>query len=276
MESVVEILRNFESLGENCEFGFLLEAYEIGEGSLFRWAFVNDFAKMAQAIDRKMTGSFAFDAMRPYSATMIVDESTNIAWHTKMRIAVADDQFSFVESEDERRAIHATELSKFEYLRDKFFRSLAEEQKIYVIKCNIGITDAEIDLVTAALQKHGRPTLFHVKRADRTVPAGTVSRIGANHFVGYIDRFSDYDEANDISKACWTELCTNVWEMRQSREEYRPGKGEYQISVAPITLPEGFDEVEYYAANPGVKEAGMGAAEHYLKFGWKEGRPIRP
>jgi hypothetical protein len=63
--------------------------------------------------------------------------------------------------------------------------------------------------------------------------------------------------------------------MRQSGEEHRPGKGEYQISDAPMAVPEEFGAEEYYAANPGVKEAGMGAAEHYLNFGWKEGRPLR-
>lgn len=41
-------------------------------------------------------------------------------------------------------------------------------------------------------------------------------------------------------------------------------------------LPEGFDPDLYLDANPDVKRAGMGAAEHWLIYGRHEKRPLRP
>jgi len=32
-------LQRFESLGENCEFGFLLRHHQVASGGFFRWAF---------------------------------------------------------------------------------------------------------------------------------------------------------------------------------------------------------------------------------------------
>lgn len=42
------------------------------------------------------------------------------------------------------------------------------------------------------------------------------------------------------------------------------------------TAPEGFDAALYLQANPDVAVAGMGALDHYLKFGKREGRRLRP
>jgi SAM-dependent methyltransferase len=43
----------------------------------------------------------------------------------------------------------------------------------------------------------------------------------------------------------------------------------------PIGLPPGFEPREYLAANPDVLAAGANPADHYMLFGWHEGRPIR-
>jgi hypothetical protein len=41
-------------------------------------------------------------------------------------------------------------------------------------------------------------------------------------------------------------------------------------------LPEGFNDALYLAANPDVKAAGVDARDHYLTYGHKEGRRLRP
>lgn len=41
-------------------------------------------------------------------------------------------------------------------------------------------------------------------------------------------------------------------------------------------LPPGFDPILYLRANPDVAQAGMDAAQHYLSFGYKEGRTLAP
>ncbi|MFK7987209.1 MAG: phytanoyl-CoA dioxygenase family protein [Sandaracinaceae bacterium] len=48
------------------------------------------------------------------------------------------------------------------------------------------------------------------------------------------------------------------------------------VRIREPDLPDGFDEAEYYAANPDVERAGMDAAEHWVLYGQHEGRQIRP
>lgn len=267
-------LQNFESIGNNCEFGFFLASQGINDGGLLRWAFVNDFAKLAGAIGRKMEGSFAFDALSPFSLTMAVDGATNIAYHTKMRIEDRDG-LSFTDSNDERRAIHAVEASKFAYLRDKFFAELRSGGKVYVVKCNAGIPDSDVEALSASLLAHGDATILHVRSADAQNRAGTVIRSGPNLLTGFIDRFADYSKADDISKDCWLEICGAAWRMLHPDSKIESGALTFPELVAPSGLPSGFNADDYYMANPGVKEAGMDAAEHWLNHGWKERRALR-
>ena len=44
----------------------------------------------------------------------------------------------------------------------------------------------------------------------------------------------------------------------------------------PVTLPDGFDDKLYYAANPDVERGGMSARDHWLNYGRHEGRALRP
>ena len=41
-------------------------------------------------------------------------------------------------------------------------------------------------------------------------------------------------------------------------------------------MPAGFDKALYLAANPDVARAGMDAAEHWLTYGKREGRKLKP
>ncbi|SDQ95306.1 methyltransferase domain-containing protein [Paraburkholderia tuberum] len=47
-------------------------------------------------------------------------------------------------------------------------------------------------------------------------------------------------------------------------------------SDTAIKLPPGFNEQEYLAANTDVAAAGVNAGQHYLQYGWREGRALRP
>jgi hypothetical protein len=46
--------------------------------------------------------------------------------------------------------------------------------------------------------------------------------------------------------------------------------------IEVVRLPPGFDPQLYLAANPDVAEAGLDPAQHFLRFGRLEARPLRP
>jgi SAM-dependent methyltransferase len=47
-------------------------------------------------------------------------------------------------------------------------------------------------------------------------------------------------------------------------------------SPVSVELPGGFDEALYLLANPDVAKAGVNASQHYLSYGYREGRKLRP
>ena len=49
----------------------------------------------------------------------------------------------------------------------------------------------------------------------------------------------------------------------------------YDDPRAKARLPDDFDAAAYLAANPDVAEGGMEAGDHYLRYGRREGRPLR-
>ncbi len=56
--------------------------------------------------------------------------------------------------------------------------------------------------------------------------------------------------------------------LSKSRDDVKP--------LPALSLPESFDADAYLAANPDVALAGADAASHYIAFGRKEGRKLRP
>ncbi|CAB3781207.1 hypothetical protein LMG28614_01191 [Paraburkholderia ultramafica] len=65
-------------------------------------------------------------------------------------------------------------------------------------------------------------------------------------------------------------------EKRGHLSQRQPGEKSTLDPLVAIGLPYGFDSEEYLRANADVAAAGVNAADHYLLFGWHEGRPIRP
>jgi hypothetical protein len=58
------------------------------------------------------------------------------------------------------------------------------------------------------------------------------------------------------------------WDLRDSQRNTTP-------KTQPTKTPYGFNTEEYLDANPDVRAAGLDAAQHYITYGWAEGRKLR-
>ncbi|MGF6807900.1 SAM-dependent methyltransferase [Paraburkholderia sp. Clong3] len=70
------------------------------------------------------------------------------------------------------------------------------------------------------------------------------------------------------------ELCAGP-NARKSTPRLSGQPSELDPDVA-VELPPGFNEQEYLAVNTDVAAAGVNAGQHYLQYGWREGRALRP
>jgi hypothetical protein len=203
-----ELSGKFESIGDNCEFGFVQQHYQFEGGGLMRWALVGNADALINGIRTRFAGMFAFENLIPTGGgTMVFDRKAGIAFHTDMTSVEQGGRFVFAKSEAERREIHAEEAGKLAYLVDKFFVTLSEGQKILVFKQNRVIAPEVAQAILAAVGAYGDCSLLYVDPQQPGEVVGSVERVSERRYRGVIDRFAPYDRANDVSIEAWTEIC---------------------------------------------------------------------
>lgn len=194
----------FESIGNNCEFGFVQRRLGHEEGGLLRWAIAQPEPLLA-LIRSGGENLYRFENLVPWTPTMVRDEGTGLGFHTKM----LSNQRVFVDSEARRREIWAQENDKMTYLAQKFFALLAEGSKIFVYKTDGNFTDAQAEALAEAIAMRGPGRIMCV-RADGDLPLGEVRHHGENLYFGAIDRFAPYQNANDLSFDVWLTILNSA------------------------------------------------------------------
>jgi hypothetical protein len=274
---MTSFLRHFESLGDNCEFGFVLINNGVHDGGMFRWTMIRDFLPIGEAIDNGFENIYAFDNLTPCSPDMVRDNKTSIEFHTKMPIVADGGTFRFNAPKNELLSIYYFEREKCFYLVEKFFRTLKQASRIYVLKStDQPLAQVTVDAILKSLRRHGDVSLLWICEADSAKPAGTVEMLGNNLYRGFISRFSKTLAIEDIDIPSWLSVCEKTLKLHTSiHGNFTEDADHQRPTQQPHELPTWFDAKLYLLANPDVAEAGMDAGEHYLQHGWKEGRLTR-
>jgi hypothetical protein len=195
----------FESLGDNCEFGFVCRKLGVEEGSLFRWASMKPPALLALLFN-DFRHIYDFERLAPLRANMVHEGIYGIGWQSKIRSSMQQGVWSFAEREALRRSIHAEEERKIRYLVEKFRERIAHGGVIYVIKENAGTAAPVIDAIHHQLSQlaAGAPFwLLHVMADETGAKAGQVEDLGHGRLRGHVRRFAPYDKADDLELDDW-------------------------------------------------------------------------
>lgn len=189
----------FESLGDNCEFGFVLRALGNEAGGLLRWA-VTGIRPLIRLLETDFAGFYQFENLRPLEAhNMVEDQATGLSFHTQMLCAAE----RFEQDEAERRAIHREELAKYDYMIGKLRARLADPATIFVIASHWG-TDAEaVAALHGQLRRWGRAHLLQVVEGP-AAPRISIRQDG--WMVGTLDRYAPWGNADQLSLECWKRL----------------------------------------------------------------------
>ena len=196
-KALATLLKRFESLGDDCEFGLVQRIFHAGALGLLRWARTLP-ENLIKALDAR------FDGVGDPENTIISivgneymteDRRYSMIGHTfTPPSAITFEEFS------------VEQCRRMQWLRRKLIDDLTAGRKIFVYKTE-RVTDAEILAVYEALQRYSTNiTLLFVRLQDNEHEAGTVRRVIGNLFVGYMDRFSTID----ISISIWARLCQTV------------------------------------------------------------------
>lgn len=199
-QNAQNVIARFESLGDNCEFGFVQRQLGYEDGSLFRWT-VSPFHPLVKSLNSSFEGMYQFEHLEPSAPDMVKDRLTGLAFHTKMY----SKDGVFIASEEEWRKIYEDEISKITYLKEKFFKNLLNKARFFVFKSNNNINKADADALFAAMRKHGEAQFLCV-RHDSAAMDVTVQRNEEGYWEGNIHRFAPYSRADDIAYEDWFRL----------------------------------------------------------------------
>lgn len=267
-------MRYFESLGNNCELGFVLEKAGIKEASLFKWTLIEEHIHLIAALGKRFEGLYQADLLVPRFKTMVRDRKYGLCFHTSLPIVAHRGRLVFDGSEVERSAIYEREQSKFHYFATTFLERLKTTSKIYVYRSNQEVPLETLRTLGWLLRKSGgSASLLIMKQADADHAPGTAALLEEGLYEGYLGYLSTDPDLQDIDFDSWFETCGSVWRLHASLHGLPDeAAADAPSNVAPSRLPEGFDPMGYLLANPDVAE--VAAAEHYLHCGWREGRPL--
>jgi hypothetical protein len=203
--SLNALMRRFESLGENCEFGVVARKLGLELLHMFRFGSVK-----LSGLLRGLSEEFAeLDRGSGYSLEAasgeraeyhFVIESYFLRWHTYM----------YKHTHDQKEVLN-TQGTKYLYLRRKFLEGLGTSKKIYVVKRDPPLSFAEASALLLSLNRYGRNTLLYVAPSE-TQPSGTVEVIGPGLMRGHIASFAAREDVgNTTDPTDWLKLMANAW-----------------------------------------------------------------
>jgi hypothetical protein len=199
------LLQRFESLGDNCEFGFVQRANGYEDGGLLRWS-ISPLDSLALCFEADFRDLYRFENLAPSAPDMVRDSATGLMFHTRMHSIDGH----FVLAEEARRQIYAQESQKIDHLLNKFRQKIQRPDTICVYKRNSGVTDSDAMRLQCALSRIGSCKLLIVRATEDRARWSTVEPCGAGLFVGLIDEFAPYFAADHLSIRIWNRLLQNA------------------------------------------------------------------
>ncbi len=206
------VVNRLESLGDNCEFGFVLRSLGYETGSLFRWT-VTPIDNLHIFLENNQAIAYERDSLVPFAPGMIKDEKSGISFHSKMRSERGDDgKLTFLLTEEEMDDIYQKDKSKVDHLSAKFFHRLADKDAtVYVLKKNGNLDDRHLLKTAELLKKYNeKHVLLAVHEGCDAVQAGTIEEIESGVFRAHITAFAPYVNAKEIQYNEWTSILHSV------------------------------------------------------------------
>jgi hypothetical protein len=199
-----ELVKSFESIGENCEFGFVQRSGGYESPGLFRFNFTV-LEKLIAGLNRR------FD-------DLAAPGQVELHWTDEWMVRETMYKFSYHTFNKDRECdlerLLAQQTRWLRYMAEKFIEGVEIGDRIYVRKGDPGEREPEIRSLSESLRRYGPATMLWVTLADEKHPQGTVEIIGDGLIRGWISKFSPHDHAPDIDAACWIELLRRAWALR--------------------------------------------------------------
>ena len=205
-----ELVSHFESLGTNCEFGFVQRLAGSEPLGLLRLAGL-PVDKLLRGLEDGF-GSIAapgrhfvdIDPKHPDEGLIGRDANYTMYYHTYL-------QPETVSAE----ALLITEEERLPYLARKLMEDIDDGEKILVVKDDTGFHLDDVLRIEAAVRSRGDALILWVEGAEPGHDPGTVEVLRPGLMKGRVDRFAELKKGlKDVSQTMWLQMLRNAWALR--------------------------------------------------------------
>lgn len=209
-------ISQFESLGDNCEFGVVQRYCGAEPVGLLRFG-----APRLDALLRCLRTGFAkFGA--PEHIEIRIDEGGEYLVH-ETRSGMVYHTWYHVGDVDRERLL-SQQIKRIAFLTRKLMEDFAEGTKIFVWKgVDKPVSEQQVGALFDALCDFGENTLLWVVQADSAHPSGTIEIIRPRFLKAYIHRFAPRENVPDFEPEPWLEMCLNAYRIIEATPRSPPG-----------------------------------------------------
>ena len=202
--SPAELMMQFESLGQNCEFGLVQRRCGAEPLGLLRFA-STPLPALLTGLAARFEGLGDPGQLEIQVASgeyLVIDGRFGILYHAWVKVGEAEPDY--IRHREERR---------LPFLRQKLIEDLEEGRKLFVYHGMEKLPRPQLLRLALAIRAYGPATLLWVELADETHPVGTVEPITRGLLKGYVDRFAPGENAYDLSLDSWIAVCRNAYRL---------------------------------------------------------------
>jgi hypothetical protein len=207
------LMGQFQSLGDNCEFGLVQRRLGAEPLGLFRFAHTTIDGLIA-AFDTRFVALQSPDNIEvrygqypngefEYATSVPQYQFNNHAAYQSGNMSL-----------DERRS---KEMKRLNFLARNLIEDAESGRKVFVYKSNVPLAEERIKQLHRAIAVYGPCWLLWVTPATADWPAGRVDEVSAGFLRGSVDRFAPYEMANDSSVQGWRTVCRNAYLLWAAR-----------------------------------------------------------
>lgn len=199
----VEILTKFESLGDNCEFGFLQRDCGQETLGLLRFAYIHlsNLIRGLRTEFKGIDGPGNIEIEMDGSEYTIREIEYGIRYHTFLHVG----QIAPAELLRQHEA-------RIKFLVRKLLEDVAEANKVFVVRRNESLRLEEVIPLYCTLRSKSRNTLLWVVPAGRVTPPGSVKRVEPGLLQGFLTRLAPWENVNDFLLEEWLQVCKSALE----------------------------------------------------------------
>lgn len=227
---MADILKNFESLGDNCAFGLaqrkggceVLGLLRFGNTPLNSLMTALDDEFQAATVKSELTLRQPVGEGGEYC---LYADRYGIRWHTNVYGGMSDGE-----------TIFAQQTMRLAYLRRKFYETLRAGRKIVTIsraeplkhpnplpyadeffweEKQENLRLAEVLSLFLKLNEYGTNTLLYLTRCEGNRRSGTVELVAPGVMRGYVDDFVIVPELDNKDHGAWLRVAVNAWLLDQ-------------------------------------------------------------